>query len=41
MINAHPVATVATGTSPSSKRGTITWSITQRITMLDATVHSA
>ena len=41
MISAQPVTTVATATSPSSKRGTITLSITHRMTMLDATVQRA
>jgi hypothetical protein len=40
-IMAHPVTTVDVSTWPSSKRGTITSSITHRTANDDATVHSA
>ena len=41
MIRPTPVATVLHGTEPSSKRGTMTLSMTQRIAPLLATVHRA
>ncbi len=41
MIRAHAMTTLLVATSPSSNLGTMTSSITQRITMLDATVHKA
>ena len=41
MMIAIPVSTVPTGTDPSSNRGTMTSSITQRIAKLEATVETA
>ncbi len=41
MMRATPVNKVPLATWPSSKRGRMTWSITQPLTMAEATVHSA
>ena len=41
MISPTPATTVPTATEPSSKRGTMTWSMTQRIAALEATVPRA
>ena len=41
MISPTPAATVPAATEPSSKRGTITWSVTHCTAMLEATVHRA
>ena len=41
MISPTPASTVPTATEPSSKRGTITWSMTQWIATLEATVPRA
>ncbi len=40
-MNKMPAATVVDSTSPSSNRGTMTWSITQRRTTLESTVQIA
>ena len=41
MISPTPAATVPAATSPSSKRGRMTWSITHSTASADATVHRA
>ena len=41
MMRAQPVTTVEVATSPSSNRGTITSSMTHRMTTLEATVQIA
>ena len=41
MISPAPAATVPAATSPSSKRGRMTWSITHSTASADATVHKA